>query len=63
MRLILLFILILLWIGALPTWPCSSGWGCHPSSGPGLLFLMLIILAAVGVIGGVQHQNFGGLIL
>jgi hypothetical protein len=50
MRLILLFILILLLIGALPTWPYSGGWGYYPSGGLGLLLLILIILAVVGVI-------------
>jgi len=50
MRLILLFILILLLIGALPTWPYSGGWGYYPSGGLGLLLLILVILAVVGVI-------------
>ena len=44
MRTILLIILILLLIGALPTWPYSSGWGYYPSGGLGLLLLTLIIL-------------------
>jgi hypothetical protein len=34
MRTILIIILILLLIGALPTWPYSSGWGYYPSGGP-----------------------------
>jgi Protein of unknown function (DUF3309) len=50
MRLLLLIILILLLVGALPTWPYSSGWGYYPSSGLGLLLIVLIILAVVGVI-------------
>jgi Protein of unknown function (DUF3309) len=45
---ILLIILILLLIGALPTWPYSSGWGYYPSSGLGLLLLILIILLLMG---------------
>jgi hypothetical protein len=40
---ILLIILILLVIGALPTWPYSSGWGYYPSSGFGLLLIILLI--------------------
>jgi hypothetical protein len=40
---ILLIILILLVIGALPTWPYSSGWGYYPSSGLGLLLIILLI--------------------
>jgi hypothetical protein len=36
---ILLIILILLLVGALPTWPYSSGWGYYPSGGLGLLLL------------------------
>jgi hypothetical protein len=50
MRLLLLIILILLLVGALPTWPYSSGWGYYPSGGLGLLLIVLIILAVVGVI-------------
>ena len=41
---ILLIILILLLIGALPTWPYSSGWGYYPSGGLGLVFLIVLIL-------------------
>jgi hypothetical protein len=45
---ILLIILILLLIGALPTWPYSSGWGYYPSGGLGLILLILIILLVLG---------------
>ena len=45
---ILLIILILLLIGALPTWPYSSGWGYYPSGGVGLILLILIILLLMG---------------
>jgi hypothetical protein len=48
MRLILLIILILLLIGALPTWPYSAGWGYYPSGGVGLLVVILIIVLLVG---------------
>lgn len=41
---ILLILLILLLVGALPTWPYSAEWGYYPSGGLGLLLLILIIL-------------------
>jgi len=44
MRLILLIILILLVIGALPTWPYSTGWGYYPSGGVGLLLLIVLLI-------------------
>jgi len=47
---VLLVILILLLVGALPTWPYSSGWGYYPSGGLGLVLIVLITLAVVGVI-------------
>ncbi len=50
MRLLLLIILILILVGALPTWPYSTGWGYYPSGGLGLLIVILIILALLGVI-------------
>ena len=45
---ILLIILILLLIGALPTWPYSSGWGYYPSGGLGLIVLIIVILLIAG---------------
>ncbi|HET7021393.1 MAG TPA: DUF3309 family protein [Xanthobacteraceae bacterium] len=45
---ILLIILILLLIGALPTWPYSSGWGYYPSGGLGLVLIIIIILLLLG---------------
>jgi hypothetical protein len=48
MRTILILILILLLIGAVPTWPYSSGWGYYPFGGIGLILLIVIILALVG---------------
>ncbi|HZA52639.1 MAG TPA: DUF3309 family protein [Candidatus Udaeobacter sp.] len=45
---ILLIILILLLVGALPTWPYSSGWGYYPSGGLGLILLIIIILLVMG---------------
>ncbi len=50
MRFILLIIVIILLIGALPTWPYSSGWGYYPSGGLGLILLIIIILLLVGVL-------------
>lgn len=41
---ILLFVLILLLFGALPTWPYSRSWGYYPSGGFGLLLLVLIVV-------------------
>jgi hypothetical protein len=45
---VLLIILILLVIGALPTWPYSSGWGYYPSSGIGLIVIILVVLLLMG---------------
>jgi len=47
MRLVLIIIIILLLLGALPTWPYSTGWGYYPSGGLGLILLILIILLLV----------------
>lgn len=48
MGMILLVILVLLLVGALPTWPYSSGWGPYPSGGVGLVLLILVILLLTG---------------
>jgi len=48
MRTILLIVLILLILGALPTWPYSTGWGYYPSGGLGLVLLIIVILALTG---------------
>jgi Protein of unknown function (DUF3309) len=48
MGIILLIILIILLLGALPSWPYSSGWGYYPSGGLGLLLLIVIILLVLG---------------
>ncbi len=45
---ILIVILILGLLGALPTWPYSTGWGYYPSGGLGLVVLILIILLLTG---------------
>ena len=45
---ILLIVLILLLIGAIPTWPHSRSWGYGPSGGLGLVVVILIVLALLG---------------
>ena len=45
---ILLVVLILLLVGALPTWPHSANWGYAPSGGRGLGVLVLLILVLTG---------------
>jgi hypothetical protein len=45
---ILLILLVLLLIGALPSWPYSSGWGYYPSGGLGLLLIVLLVLVVTG---------------
>jgi hypothetical protein len=50
MRTLLLIILVLLVIGALPTWPYSAAWGYYPGGGLGLVLLIVVVLLLVGVI-------------
>jgi len=45
---ILLIILVLLLIGALPSWPYSTGWGYYPSGGLGLVLIVLLVLVVTG---------------
>jgi hypothetical protein len=45
---ILLILLILLLVGALPTWPYSGGWGYYPSGGLGLVLIILLVLVVTG---------------
>jgi hypothetical protein len=47
---ILLIVLILMLVGALPTWPHSQKWGYYPSGGLGLILLILVILLLLGKI-------------
>ncbi|OMG55274.1 DUF3309 domain-containing protein [Azonexus hydrophilus] len=47
---ILLIVLVLLLIGAIPSWPHSRGWGYAPSGGIGLLLAALLILVLLGKI-------------
>ena len=50
MSTILLIVLILLLVGALPSWPYSSGWGYYPSGGLGLVLVIVLVLLLMGVI-------------
>jgi hypothetical protein len=47
---ILLVLLILLLVGALPTWPHSKSWGYGPTGGLGLVVIILVILLLAGKI-------------
>jgi len=48
MSTILIIILVLLLIGALPTWPYSTGWGYYPSGGLTLVVLIVVVLLLTG---------------
>lgn len=48
MSTVLIVLLVLLLIGALPTWPYSTNWGYGPTGGVGLILLILLILALTG---------------
>ena len=48
MRFVLLIILLLLVLGALPTWPYSTQWGYYPSSGIGVILVIVLILVLIG---------------
>jgi Protein of unknown function (DUF3309) len=50
MRLIILIILIILVVGALPSWPYSTGWGYYPVGGLGTLLIIILILALLGYV-------------
>jgi hypothetical protein len=45
---ILLIILIIILLGALPTWPYSNGWGYYPSGGTGLVLIIVVVLLLTG---------------
>ena len=45
---LLLIVLILLLIGAIPTWPHSRRWGYGPSSGLGLVVIVIVVLLFMG---------------
>ena len=48
MGILVTVLLVLLLVGALPTWPYSGGWGYYPSGGLGLVLLIVLILALTG---------------
>jgi uncharacterized protein DUF3309 len=48
MNTILVVVLIVLLIGALPTWPYSANWGYYPSGGLGLVVIVLLVLLLTG---------------
>ena len=45
---LLLIILVIMAIGAAPSWPHSRNWGYYPSGGIGLLVVVLLVLALTG---------------
>ncbi len=45
---ILLVILILMLVGALPTWPYATHWGYYPSGGLGIVVVVILILLLLG---------------
>ena len=48
--LIVLIIVVLLLVGAIPTWPHSRSWGYGPSGGLGLVLIIILILVLLGKI-------------
>ncbi len=47
---VLLIVLVLLLVGALPSWPYSRSWGYYPSGGVGLVVAVLLVLLLVGYV-------------
>lgn len=47
---IIIILLVLLLIGALPSWPYSMGWGYYPFSGVALILVVILLLVLLGVI-------------
>ncbi len=45
---LLMIILVLLLIGAIPSWPHSKGWGYYPSGGLGLVLVVVLVLMLAG---------------
>jgi hypothetical protein len=45
---ILLIVLVLMLVGAIPSWPHSRSWGYGPSGGLGLLVLIVVVLLLMG---------------
>ena len=55
---ILIIVLVLLLVGALPTWSHSSNWGYFPSGGLGLVVVVLLVLVLTGTL--LRAQRVGG---
>ena len=45
---VILIVLVLMLIGAMPTWPHSSSWGYYPSGGVGILLIVVVVLLVSG---------------
>jgi len=45
---VLLIVLVVLLLGAIPTWPYSVGWGYYPSGGIGMVLVVLLVLVLTG---------------
>jgi hypothetical protein len=45
---ILLLVILLLLVGALPSWPYSRNWGYYPSGGLGLILVIVLVLVLLG---------------
>ena len=50
MRLLILIIIVILLLGALPTWPYSAGWGYYPVGGLGTILIIVLVLVLLGVL-------------
>ena len=48
MMTLILIVLVLVLIGALPTWPYSRNWGVYPSTGVGFVLVVLLVLIITG---------------
>jgi hypothetical protein len=49
-EMLLLIVLVILLLGALPTWPYSRGWGYYPSGGLGVVLVIILVLLLLGYI-------------
>ena len=47
-EMLLLIVLVILLLGALPTWPYSRSWGYYPSGGVGTILVIVLILVLLG---------------
>lgn len=50
MSLVLIVVLLIILLGALPTWPYSRSWGYYPFGGVGVVLVVIIILLLLGII-------------